>query len=99
MILNPVIPHLSSECISELQLKNDYKWPIVNEKALHKKTNTIVIQLNGKKRGILECNVDNDEKKIIELIKSENHYKSYFKDKTIKKTIYVKGRLINLILE
>ena len=99
MILNPVIPHLSSECISELQLKNDYKWPIVNEKALHKKTNTIVIQLNGKKRGILECNVDNDEKKIIELIKSENHYKSYFKDKTIKKTIYVKDRLINLILE
>ena len=63
------------------------------------KTNTIVIRLNGKKRGILECNVDNDEKKIIELIKSENHYKSYFKDKTIKKTIYVKGRLINLILE
>ena len=40
----------------------------MNEKALYKKTNTIVIQLNGKKRGILECNVDNDEKKIIELI-------------------------------
>ena len=99
MILNPVVPHFSSECISELQEKIDYKWPIVDEKKLHKKTNNIVIQLNGKKRGILECNVNTDEKKIIELIKSKDQYISYFKDKTIKKIIYVKGRLINLILE
>ena len=99
IILNPVIPHFSSECINELQVKEVSSWPIINRKALHKKTNNIVIQLNGKKRGVISCDINVDENKIIDLIKSENQYTNYFKDKTIKKTIYVKNRLINLILE
>ena len=36
---------------------------------------------------------------LLNLIKSDDQYKKYFKDKTIIKTIYVKGRLINLILK
>jgi len=99
IILNPVIPHFSSECINELQVKNVSNWPIINKKVLLKKTNDIVIQLNGKKRGIITCDINTDENKIIDLVKSENQYTNYFKDRTIKKTIYVKDRLINLILE
>ena len=99
IILSPVIPHFSSECINELQIKNTPNWPTVDKRTLQKKTNNIVIQLNGKKRGIISCEANTDENIIINLIKSEKQYTNYFKDKTIKKTIYVKNRLINLILE
>ena len=57
------------------------------------------IQLNGKKRGIEICNANIEEKELIKLIKINDKYKKYFNDKTIIKTIYVKGRLINLILK
>ena len=99
IIFNPVVPHFSSECISDLQIKDVPNWPTINEKALQKKTNNIVIQLNGKKRGLITCNINVEENRIIDLIKSDERYINYFKDKTIKKTIYVKDRLINLILE
>ena len=98
-ILNPVIPHFTSECIDEIQKKNNISWPVINKKFLEKKTNKIVIQLNGKKRGLMTCDINFDENKLINLIKSDEQYKKYFKEKTIIKTIYVKGRLINLILK
>ena len=98
VIVSPVIPHFSSECINELNIKDTYNWPVIDMKALRKKVNAIVIQINGKKRGIIKCDVSSDENKIINLIKAEKQYTNYLKDKTIKKIIYVKDRLINLIL-
>ena len=98
-IMSPVIPHFSSECISELQEKEGLNWPIVNTKNLEQKKLIIVVQLNGKKRGIVSCDININETQLLNLIKSDNQYTKYFKDKTIIKIIYVKGRLINLILK
>ncbi len=98
-IMSPVIPHLSSECIDEIQKKEDYNWPAINKEFLIKKTLEIVIQLNGEKRGIITCDINVDEEKLLNIIKSDSQFEKYFKDKTIIKTIYVKGRLINLILK
>ena len=97
--MSPVIPHFTSECMNEILKKNDFNWPTINKQFLEKKILKIVIQLNGKKRGLVSCDIDIDENKLIDLIKSDDQYKKYFKDKTIIKTIYVKGRLINLILK
>ena len=98
-MMSPVIPHFTSECMNEILKKNDFNWPTINKQFLEKKILKIVIQLNGKKRGLVSCDIDIDENKLIDLIKSDDQYKKYFKDKTIIKTIYVKGRLINLILK
>ena len=98
-ILSPVAPHFSSECIDELKMKIDPNWPTVDKNVIQKKVSNIVIQINGKKRGIIACDVNTDESKILEIIKSQKQYEVYIKDKTIKKTIYVKDRLINLIIE
>ena len=98
-MMSPVIPHFTSECMNEILEKNDFNWPTINKQFLEKKILKIVIQLNGKKRGLVSCDIDIDENKLIDLIKSDDQYKKYFKDKTIIKTIYVKGRLINLILK
>jgi len=98
-ILSPVAPHFSSECIDELKMKIEPDWPTVDKNAIQKKVSNIVIQINGKKRGIITCDINTDESKILEIIKSQKQYEIYIKDKTIKKTIYVKDRLINLIIE
>ena len=98
-IMSPVIPHLASECISQIQKKESYNWPIVDKKVLEKKTLEIVIQLNGKKRGIETCNINVDKNDLLKIIQQNDKYKKYLKDTTIIKTIYVKGRLINLILK
>ena len=98
-ILSPVAPHFSSECIDELKMKIDPDWPTVDKNVIQKKVSNIVIQINGKKRGIIACDINTDESKILEIIKSQKQYEIYIKDKTIKKTIYVKDRLINLIIE
>ena len=98
-VLSPVIPHFASECISEIQKKDGVSWPIANKKILGSKTHKIVIQINGKKRGILSSDKIMDEYQLIDVIKLDKEYINYFKDKTIIKTIYDKDRLINLILK
>jgi len=98
IIFNSVVPHFSSECINDLERKHAIYWPIIDVSKIQKKKRTIVIQINGKKRGLITCDVNTDENKILELIESEEQYKKYFEDEAIKKTIYVKDRLINLIL-
>ena len=85
--------------MNEIHKEKELSWPKVNKKFLDESTHKVVIQLNGKKRGIISCNTDIDEKQLVDLINSDDQYKNYFKDKTIIKTIYVKGRLINLILK
>jgi len=98
-VMSPVIPHFSSECIDEIQKQDNSMWPIAVKKFLEKKTLEIVVQLNGKKRGLISCNKDTSEKQLRDLIETDNQYKKYFEDRTIIKTIYVKDRLINLILK
>ena len=98
-ILSPVIPHFTSECIVDIQVNDISTWPSVNKNILKKKTFNIVVQLNGKKRGLLIFEKSIDEKQLINMIRSDKEYKKYILDKTIIKTIYVKDRLINLILK
>ena len=98
-ILSPVIPHFTSECIVDIQVNDISTWPSVNKNILKKKIFNIVVQLNGKKRGLLVFEKSIDEKQLINMIQSDKEYKKYILDKTIIKTIYVKDRLINLILK
>ena len=70
----------------------------VDKNVIQKKVSNIVIQINGKKRGIITCDINTDESKILEIIKSQKQYEIYIKDKTIKKTIYVKNKIINIIV-
>jgi leucyl-tRNA synthetase len=93
----PVVPHLSNECLKNLSSKN-IKWPEYDETILLEKTTNIVIQINGKKRGLLKTDIDTSEEKLIEKINKDETLKKYFNDKVIEKQIYVKNKLINFIV-
>ena len=46
----PVIPHLASECLCELDSNLKYSWPKLDSKMLDQEDITFVIQVNGKKK-------------------------------------------------
>ena len=57
-----------------------------------------VVQINGKKRDILNIDRDLDEEKVMDQINSSKNLEKYIKDIAIKKKIFVPNRLINIII-
>ena len=100
-MLLPFAPHLSCECLSKLEGKNFYEeiqWPKGSKSLLDKQEVTLVVQINGKKRGLITTKKDLSEKDaLIEAKKIEN-IKKNLKDKKIVKNIFVKNKIINFII-
>ena len=69
------------------------------EKFLEQKAVSIVVQINGKKRGLIECEKDILEKDLIKIIYGTNEINKYFNENEIQKKIYVKNKIINFILK
>ena len=95
--ISPIIPHFANECLVQLNFK-DKEWPKIEEKYLLEETVKIVIQFNGKKRGILETKKDISEENLVKEILNSNSFDKFLKDNKIKKQIFVNNRLINFII-
>ncbi len=95
--ITPIIPHFTSECLTNLNNKNA-NWPEYDEKMLIEEYTNIVVQINGKKRGLIKTKKDNNEKIIMEEISKEKNLEKYIKDQKIKKKIFIQNRLINIII-
>ena len=98
-VISPIIPHFASECLEELNLDNLQKWPEVNKTLLQKQMIDYVIQVNGKKRGLIKEKTDIDEKEFLIITKDNEIMKKALDNKKIKKTFFVKNRLINFLTE
>jgi len=94
----PIIPHFASECINKNNIKIEKVWPLYDEKLLIEENINFVIQINGKKRGLIETYKDINEDNLIKLVLKENNLNKYFEGKKIKRKIFVKRKLINFIL-
>lgn len=94
----PIIPHFASECIYQNNFKIDHAWPSFDEKMIIEENVNFVVQINGKKRGLVQTSKDISEEKLLKLIMTDNNLIKYFKDKIIKRKIFVRGKLINFII-
>ena len=63
MLLMPLIPHLANECLEKMGKKPF--WPEYNKKLLEDENCTIVVQVNGRKRGIFEMPMNSDNNLVI----------------------------------
>ena len=95
--MTPILPHFANECLSITKAKN-LKWPKYDVTMLKEEIVNVVIQINGKKRGLIQTKPDTDEEKLIELIKNDEKIVKYFAQKNIKRKIYIKDKLLNIIL-
>ena len=98
-IMLPIAPHLANECLEEISINKNYFWPKVEDKYLQSKQSNIVVQINGKKRGLILTNKNINEAELINEIKKTKELKKFIVEKTIIKTIFIKDKLINLILK
>ena len=98
ILFSPAIPHFASECLEDLGHGNDIIWPEVNKIFLETDKIDYVIQINGKKRAILKESRDIDQNTLLIKIRSNKLSEKYLKDKSISKIIFVKNRLINLLI-
>ena len=95
MLLMPLIPHLAHECCEKINKK--FYWPKYNSKLLKEDNCTIVIQVDGKKRGILEMPINSKGVIIINKSKEIDNVSKYIGNTSIIKNIYIKNKLVNFI--
>ncbi len=98
-VMSPIIPHFTSECLTDLKLNSFQKWPVVNKDMLDDDMIEYVVQINGKKRSLITSKKDLDEKSLIKEIKKDEKSKKFLEGNNIIRTIFVKNKLINLIIE
>ncbi len=95
--ITPVVPHLSNEFLSELNI-NSFSWPKIDKKFLIEENINVVVQFNGKKRGIIHTKKDISEIELVKEILNSKTFDKFLKDNKIKKQFYVKNRLINFLI-
>jgi len=96
--MSPVIPHFAQECLSDLKIEKKISWPKADEKYLIENEIEFVIQINGKKRLTIKNKIDSSEKEIYDNLTDTEYFKRNYKNENIKKIIFVKNRLLNLII-
>ena len=57
-----------------------------------------VVQINGKKRLILNENKNIDQESLLSKVKTNKLSNKYLENKSIKKIIFVKNKLMNLLI-
>ena len=98
-LMMPLIPHYASECLEDLKITDKVEWPIANKKFLINEEINIVIQVNGKKRSIINCKKEINEDSLIKLIKGDKKLDKFIENKRIIRSIFIKNKLINLIVK
>ncbi|HNF97106.1 MAG TPA: leucine--tRNA ligase, partial [Pseudomonadota bacterium] len=100
-LLGPMAPHICEElwqALSHKTLLALSAWPVFDEAAAKDDKVTVVVQVNGKKRAELQVAADSSEDVIQQAALSDPGVKQFTDGKSIKKSIYVKGRLLNLVV-
>jgi len=96
MLLMPLAPHLAHECCEKINKKKFY-WPKYNSKLLKEENCIIVIQVDGRKRGVLEMPINSKEIMIIKKSKEIDNVSKHIENTTMIKNIYVENKLVNFI--
>ena len=95
--MTPIIPHFANECLELINIKK-FKWPDYDQSMLKEDIINIVIQINGKKRGLIKAKPNMTEENLFEIIKNDETLMKYIDQKNIKRKIYIQDKLINIII-
>ena len=100
-LLNPVAPHITEEINQICNLGGELahaKWPSYDPAALVKKTVEIAVQENGKVRARINVPADLTREDAPDYLSKNPEFQRLTEGKTVKKCVYVPGRLVNVVL-
>ncbi|MCF8053431.1 MAG: leucine--tRNA ligase [Desulfobacterales bacterium] len=101
VMLSPIVPHFAEELWAALGREKSVllaDWPVWKEDALTKEQLLIVVQVNGKLRSKFTVDAGIDEPALKKMALEDERVGKFIGDKTIKKVIVVKGKLVNIVV-
>ncbi|MEO1928075.1 MAG: leucine--tRNA ligase [Nautiliaceae bacterium] len=96
-VLEPIIPHITSEISEELFKRNNFKEIEIDQEALKKDEINYPVQVNGKKRAEISVSPDASKEEVLQ--KAKEAVLKYLEGKKIVKEIFVPGRIINIVVK
>ncbi len=102
IILNPFAPHTTEEIYQNLGFEgflNEQKWAKYDEKLCVEDVVEIVVQVNGKLKSKLKISVEASQEDVLALAKADEKVSENLSGKAIVKEIYVKGKLVNIVVK
>ena len=101
IVIHPFIPHISEEIWNKTENKElcaTTKWP-VTKKTFLKGIIKMPIQVNGKTRSLIDVNNDEEKNLVLEKAMADPKIIKHTKNKEVLKTIYVKNKIVNLVVK
>jgi leucyl-tRNA synthetase len=99
-LLAPFAPHIAEEFWKYLGYSSSItyaEWPKYDTTKIADEQVSIAIQVNGKLRCVIELSRGSSESNVREAALQEERVKSYLKDRTVNKVIFVSDKLINFV--
>ena len=99
-VLNPFAPHLTEEINSRLggtTMLSETNWPTYDPEALVRNEIELVVQVNGKLRDRLMISKDADEETAKAAAFSSSKVNEHLEGKTIRKIVYIPGKIFNIV--
>jgi leucyl-tRNA synthetase len=101
LLLSPIVPHICHELwhvLGHEEAVVNVRWPVADPSALVLDMVEIVVQVNGKLRGRISVAAGSDTDTISKAALADENVRRFVGDKSIRKTIVVPGRLVNVVV-
>ncbi|MBR6952331.1 MAG: class I tRNA ligase family protein, partial [Campylobacter sp.] len=96
-LLEPIVPHIASELSENLFKRANFTKIKICEEVFVKDSIVLAVTVNGKKRSEIEVGADLSEDEILKTAKES--VAKWLENKSIIKEIYVKNKLVNLVIK
>jgi leucyl-tRNA synthetase len=101
LMLSPMVPHICHELWAVLGHDSaliDEPWPTPDAKLLHADIVNMVVQVNGKMRGMISLPADTDDAAILAAALADPNVQRHVGDSAIRKTIVVPNKLVSIVV-
>lgn len=101
LMLTPIVPHLSHhlwQIVGDGAAQvEDVLWPTVDQNALIEDEKLIIVQVNGKVRAKITIPANLPQSEVEKLALAQEHVNKFIEGNSVRKVIYVPGRLVNIV--
>ncbi len=101
ILLSPFAPHMTEELWHELGEKKSIflaPWPKYGAKKIVAETTNVAVQVNGKVRTVLAIVTGTTEDEVKAQALADANVKLHIADKTVRKVIYVPGKIVSIVV-
>ncbi len=101
LLLNPFAPHITEEMWEICAFGGEISgasWPAYDEALCRADTVEIAVQVNGRVRGRISVGEDTTQQQAIEMAMADPKVAAEVSGKTVVKQIYVKGKIVNIVV-